>query len=270
MKFSVLLSLYHKENPTFFRESLDSIFQQILPPDEVVLVEDGPLTPELYEVVDAFASHHPEMKVIALKENRGLGKALDEGLKHCSYELVARMDTDDICKPERFVRQVAFLETHPDIDVVGAWIDEFQENITNIISTRRVPEFPENIRQFGKKRCPMNHPVVMFRRKAVEAVGGYRSVYLFEDYDLGVRMLLNGHKFYNLQESLLFFRFSSEMFKRRGSLKYACVETRFQWRLYRAGYTSFLRTFKNICIRFPSRIISNGFRSWIYRTFLRK
>lgn len=270
IKFSVLLSLYYKENPLFLQESLDSIFRQTLPPDEVVLMEDGPLTQELYQVVNTFSSSHPEMKVIALKENGGLGKALNEGLKHCSHELVARMDTDDICKPERFAKQVAFLEKHPDIDVVGAWIDEFQKDVFHIVSTRKLPETSEEILLFGKKRNPMNHPVVMFRKKAVEAAGGYKSFYLFEDYYLWVRMLLSGARFYNIQESLLLFRCSPEMFKRRGGLRYACVETRFQWRLYRLGYLTLARTCLNICIRFSARILSNELRGWVYKKMLRK
>ena len=130
MRFSVLLSLYYKENPIFLRESLHSVFGQTLQPDEVILVEDGPLTPALYEVVEEFAGRYSTIKRIVLEKNRGLGNALSEGLKHCSCDLVARMDTDDICKPERFARQLAFMESHPEISVVGAWIDEFQETIS--------------------------------------------------------------------------------------------------------------------------------------------
>ena len=269
MKFSVLLSLYYKESPVFLQESLESIFCQIRLPDEVVLVEDGPLTPELYQVVTKFEKEHPELKVVALEKNGGLGRAFNEGLKHCSYELVARMDTDDICKPERFAKQVAFMEKHPEVDVVGAWIDEFQGDTSHVSSTRKLPEASEEIVAFGKKRNPMNHPVVMFRKSAVEAVGSYLPFYLFEDYYLWVRMLLNGATFYNIQESLLYFRLSPKMFKRRGGLKYACVEISFLWKLYCLGYTSFVTTCMNICIRIAARIIPNSLRSWVYKKMLR-
>ena len=119
MLFSVLLSLYHKESPLFLRQSLTSIFTQTLLPIEVVLVEDGPLTDELYVIIEESTIRHPELKVVSLPSNQGLGKALNEGLKHCSYDLVARMDTDDIAKPDRFEKQMAVFLEHPEIDVVG-------------------------------------------------------------------------------------------------------------------------------------------------------
>ena len=198
MLFSVLLSLYHKESPLFLRQSLTSIFTQTLLPIEVVLVEDGPLTDELYAVIKEFTSQHPELKVISLPTNRGLGKALNEGLKHCSYDLVARMDTDDIAKPDRFEKQLAIFLEHPEIDVVGAWIDEFEGEVSNVLSMRKVPEQHENILRFAKGRCPVNHPVVMFRKSAVLKAGGYKHFPLFEDYYLWVRMLMNGARFYNI------------------------------------------------------------------------
>lgn len=270
LKFSVLISLYYKENPEFLRKSLNSVYKQTLLPDEVILVEDGPLTSELYEVVEEFIHEHPEMKRIVLEKNGGLGRALNEGLKYCSNELIARMDTDDICKSDRFAKQIAFMETHPEIDAVGAWIDEFQGDISYIISTRKLPENSEDIFQFGKKRNPMNHPVVMFRKRAVEKAGGYKPFYLFEDYYLWVRMMLIGAKLYNLPESLLYFRLSSDMFKRRGGFRYAFVEVKFQWCLYNLGYIGFLRMTGNVCIRMVTRIIPNKCRSLIYEKLLRR
>lgn len=172
-------------------------------------------------------TRYPYLKVLSLVTNRGLGKALNEGLKYCSHELVARMDTDDIAMPERFEKQLAVFKKYPDIDVVGAWINEFEDNVSNIKSVRKLPELPDDIRQFAKRRNPINHPVVMFRKSAVLAAGGYRHFPLFEDYYLWIRMLMNGAKFYNIQESLLYFRFSSEMFKRRGGWKYMINELHF-------------------------------------------
>ena len=115
--FSVLLSVYKKEQPTYLRQSLDSLFSQTLPPDEIVLVKDGPLTPELDAVITEYQTRCTILKVIPLTHNQGLGKALNEGLKHCSYELVARMDTDDIAKPERFEKQIRVFTEHPEVDV---------------------------------------------------------------------------------------------------------------------------------------------------------
>ena len=140
--FSVLLSLYIKEHPEFLKQSLDSLFTQTLPPDEIVLVLDGPLTQELNEVVSAYATRYDRiLKVVPLPQNLGLGRALNEGLKHCSYELVARMDTDDIAKPERFAKQIAIFEKYPEVDVVSAWLDEFEGDVSRIRSIKKLPEW---------------------------------------------------------------------------------------------------------------------------------
>lgn len=270
MKFSVLLSLYYKESADFLRQSLESVFSQTLPPNEVVLVEDGPLTDELYAVVSEFKHYHQEMKIVRLKKNGGLGKALNEGLKHCTHGLVARMDTDDVSKPYRFDRQVAFMESHPDIAACGAWIDEFEGNVCNVRSTRKLPQDNDEIYEFGKRRNPMNHPVVMFRKSAVEAVGSYQPMPLFEDYYLWVRMLLRGYKFHNIQESLLNFRFCNDVFKRRGGLKYAWIEIGFYIKLYKSNYIGMVTLMENIVIRFSTRIIPNKVRSLIYKKMLRR
>ena len=199
----------------------------------------------------------------------GLGKALNEGLKYCSHELVARMDTDDIAMPERFEKQLAVFKKYPDIDVVGAWINEFEDNVSNIKSVRKLPELPDDIRQFAKRRNPINHPVVMFRKSAVLAAGGYRHFPLFEDYYLWIRMLMNGAKFYNIQESLLYFRFSSEMFKRRGGWKYMINELHFLQMMRQMHFISFSQFMQNLFVRFSIRLIPNSLRAIIYTKLIR-
>lgn len=268
--FSVLLSLYIKENPVFLRQSLDSIFHQTLLPDEVILVEDGPLTPELEQVVSDYSTRYPILKVVPLSKNQGLGKALNEGLKHCSYDLVARMDTDDIAKPDRFRRQMEVFEAHPEIDVCGAWIDEFEGDVNQVLSTRKLPEHQEEIVAYALSRNPVNHPVVMFRKSAVIAAGGYQHFPLFEDYYLWLRMLKNGAKFYNIPESLLFFRTSSDMFKRRGGWKYAKDELRFLAMMRKMGMIGWGRFAMNVIIRFPMRVMPNSVRGFLYKKALRR
>ena len=268
--FSVLMSLYFKEYPAYLKASLDSLFHQTLLPDEVVLVEDGPLSSELEQVVSDYSTRYPMLKVIPLPQNQGLGKALNEGLKYCSYELVARMDTDDIAKPMRFQKQVEVFEKHPEIDVCSAWIDEFEESVNNVISTRKLPEWHDDIALYAKSRNPINHPVVMFKKSAVMVAGSYQHFPLFEDYYLWVRMLMNGAKFYNIQESLLWFRFSPEMFKRRGGWGYAMKELKFQKTLRAMGFISTPHYLKNVVIRLITRIIPNSWRSFIYKNLLRR
>ena len=269
MRFSVLLSVYYKESYSAFCKSLDSVFTQTTCPDEVILVEDGPLGSELNDIISEYSAKYPTLKIIPLPTNQGLGKALNEGLKHCSYDIVARMDTDDIAKPDRFEKQLAVFEKYLDIDVVGAWIDEFEDDISEVKSVRKLPELPDDIRQFAKRRNPINHPVVMFRKSAVLAAGGYQHFPLFEDYYLWIRMLMNGAKFYNIQESLLYFRFSPEMFKRRGGWRYVISELHFLQKMRQMHFISFSEFMQNLFVRFSIRLIPNSLRAIIYTKLIR-
>lgn len=270
MCFSVLLSVYQKESEIYLRLSLDSIFAQTKLPGEVILVKDGPLTHELDSIVNEYEQKYPILKTISLEKNQGLGKALNIGLHACSYDLVARMDTDDIAKPDRFEKQVAVFEKYPDIDVCSAWIDEFKGNISQVVSIRKLPERYEEILAYAQSRCPLNHPVVMFRKSAVLSAGGYLHFPLLEDYYLWVRMLMNGAKFYNIQESLLNFRISTDMFKRRGGWKYAINEFRFQKLLRQIGFIDNKRFVMNVFIRFIARVVPNSWRAFLYKKILRK
>lgn len=267
--FSVLLSLYHKEKPEYLRASLDSVFSQTVPPTEVVLVEDGPLTNELQEVVCEYVNRYPTLHVVRFSVNRGLGRALNEGLNHCHYELVARMDTDDIAKPYRFERQLAEFERQSDLDVCSAWLDEFEENPKFIKSVKKLPKTHEELYEYGKFRNPVNHPAVMFRKEAVQLNGNYQDYPLFEDYFLWVRMLTYGCRFYCIQESLVCFRSSADMIRRRGGLKYALTELRLQFLLFGLRYTTFGMLCKSVFIRFFVRVIPGNLRKKVY-IFLRR
>lgn len=266
--FSVLLSLYYKENPKNLSIALDSIIFQTNKPNEIIIVEDGPLNKELYDILNDFQSKYNKIKRIRLNENVGLGKALNEGLKHCSYDLVARMDTDDISFPNRFEKQAKFMNEHPEIDACSAWIVEFINSTDNIISIKKLPETHSELLQYAKHRCPLNHPVVMYRKSAVLAAGGYHG--FPEDYNLWVRMLMNGSKMHNLQESLLFFRYSHDMIKRRGGWKYAKEDFRSQKAFYQMGFIQFSDFIYNIAIRLTVRLIPYWLRDYIYKKGLRK
>lgn len=268
--FSVLLSVYKKEHPTYLKQSLDSLFAQTLTPDEIVLVKDGPLTPELEAVVTEYQSRYPMLKVVPLPQNQGLGKALNEGLKHCSYELVARMDTDDIAKPERFERQMQVFREHPETDVCSAWIEEFYNDTNHVVAVKKLPERHEEIRAYARKRCPVNHPAAMFRKSKVLKAGGYPPIPQYEDYGLWVRMLMNGCRFYNLQESLLYFRTTPDTFRRRGGWKYVVKEIGLQKEMYRIGFISAPTFCLNVLIRLVVRLMPNGIRGFIYKSLLRK
>ena len=180
------------------------------------------------------------------------------------------MDTDDICHPERFARQLAFVAAHPQLDVCGSQIDEFEHTPADAAHSRRVPCEHDEIARFAKSRNPINHMTVCYRKSAVLAAGNYQHAPLYEDYDLWVRMLLNGCRFANLPEVLVYARAGDEMYRRRGGWAYAKNELAMQWRFYRAGFLSTAQWAKNVLLRLPVRLLPNGVRQWVYRVLLRK
>lgn len=268
--YSVLISLYFKESPLHLREALDSIFSQTCRSNDVVLVEDGTLGEELEQVVREYEDKYPELHVVRFEKNRGLGFALNDGILECKNEIVARMDTDDIAKPERMEKQVQVMEAHPEYGMISSWIDEFITTKEHVTSVRKLPEQPEEVREYAKKRCPVNHPTVMFRKSEVLKVGGYQTKYFPEDYFLWIKMLMNGCQVYNIQESLLWFRYDPQTFMRRGGWKYACDEAITQWNIFRLGFISLPRMMMNVAIRFTVRVMPNWVRGLIYKKMLRK
>ncbi|WP_303240756.1 glycosyltransferase [Phocaeicola plebeius] len=268
INFSVLLSVYYKESPLYLSQALCSIIKQSIPPTEIILVKDGELPKTLEKVISQFQEKNSTIKIVQLSYNQGLGKALNEGLKHCSYELIARMDTDDIAKPDRFEKQIKIFEKYPDIDICSAWIEEFENDTNNILSIKKLPEQHQEISKYARHRCPINHPVVMYKKQAVLEVGGYEG--FPEDYRLWAKMLINGARFYNIQESLLYFRFSKNMIKRRGGFKYAIADIKSQIDFYKLGLFGISTLIYNILIRVIVRLTPNYIRSLIYKKILRR
>lgn len=235
--YSVLMSVYRKENPSYFEKSIESMLQQTAKPSDFVLVCDGPLTEELNGVIERETKKEPELfQIIRLPQCGGLGNALNTGLRYCRYDLVARMDSDDISMKDRCERQLKMIKKQK-ADMVSGTLLEFDQDISHIKARRVSPETPEEIRKFAKRRNPFNHPCIMYRRKAVEKAGGYRHCPLFEDYDLWTRMLADGAKGYNIQEPLLYMRAGEGMYHRRGGLEYAKKAVRFRYRLMRQGFS---------------------------------
>ena len=269
-EFSVLISVYNKENPKYLDESLNSVFNQTIPPNEVVLVEDGELTNELDLVINTFYRKHPEiLKIIKYKENRGLGKALHDGLLECSNEIVFRMDSDDIAIPERFEKQLQiFMEM--DVDVVGSNITEYDETMQNEICLRVVPENDNDIKKMVKKRNPMNHMTVAYKKKAVLNAGNYQDMKYFEDYYLWARMIKNNCQFYNIQSTLVKVRGGNDMIKRRGGKKYIKPVINFQKALYEIKLINKIELIINLIERLFISIIPSSIRTVIYKKILRK
>lgn len=269
MDYSVLMSVYYKENHKCFKESIESILSQSLPTNDFVIVCDGPLTEELYKVLDEY-KENPVINVVKLDKNQGLAKALKEGLKYCKNELVARMDSDDISVPERCAEQLLAFETK-DLDVVGSDIVEFIDNPENIRTMRCVPKMHDEIKEYSKKRNPMNHVSVMFKKSSVIACGSYQEFHLYEDYQLWINMMLCGCKFKNIQKPLVKVRTTDDVYMRRGGMKYFKSGYKFQTYMYKSGHISFVRYLKNLTERLVVHaLMPNCVRKWFYLKVLRK
>ncbi|MBL0602062.1 glycosyltransferase [Aeromonas dhakensis] len=269
MYFSVLMSVYHKDSSDDFKEALDSLANSMLSPDEVVLVEDGPLGDELQSVISLFSNKLP-IKHVKLVKNVGLGKALSIGLRECSHEWVARFDSDDICHPARFQTQVAFIKQNANIDIIGTAIAEFESNQADIHAYRKPPVNHNEIVEYAKSRNPFNHMTVMYRKSKVLEAGSYQDNYLYEDYALWVRMIKKGAITANIPEALVYARTGNGMEIRRGGLKYVCSEISAQISFYKTGFISEFQLCKNLLMRVPVRLLPGDARKSVYRNFLRK
>jgi len=268
--YSVLMSVYYKEKPDHLNESIRSIYEQTVQTNDFVLVCDGPLTEELNAVISGWGkSFGGKMHVFRLKENHGLGFALNAGIKRCKNELVARMDSDDIAVSDRCYRQLKVFEEHPETDVVSGTVSEFNMVPGDLNTKRIVPESDADILAFAKKRNPFNHPCVMYKKSRVTEAGGYKQFYLLEDYYLWVRMLLKGAKGHNIQEPLLYMRVGNGMYKRRSGIKHARSQIRLFRYMHSKGFISSAELIKASCIRTAASLIPNGLRKAGYRMFLR-
>ncbi|KHN91154.1 hypothetical protein BSK71_04500 [Pectobacterium actinidiae] len=222
-KFSVLMSIYKNETPDNFDESLASLFEQKLKPDEVVIVIDGPVEVSIFDVINKWMNYL-DLVVIPLKENVGLGKALNVGLDVCKYELVARMDTDDISEPERFFKQINHMRNNPDVFLLGTSVEEYDERMKNSLGIKKVPISHNEALHFSKKRNPFNHMSVIFKKSAIINVGGYQDHKFMEDYNLWLRVIAAGYHIENLPDVLLKVRFDQKSINRRSGLSYILSE----------------------------------------------
>lgn len=211
-KVSVLMAVYHNDKAQWLQQAIDSILNQTVKPDEIILVIDGWIGKNLERVI---ATNSAKLKLVRLKQNQGLWYALNAGLKEARNELVARMDSDDIATPDRLEKQLRAFTENPDLSVVGAQIAEFMGAADNVVSYRQVPIEHDRIVKFARFRSPFNHPAVMYKKSAVLAVGGYSELYRTEDYDLWIRMLNYGCQAKNLQDPLLLYRLSDANMARK-------------------------------------------------------
>lgn len=271
LKFSVLMSVYKKEKPIYLEECLNSLVDQTIKPNEVVIIEDGPLTHDLYIVLDEFEEKNPGLlNRKALEENVGLGKALAIGVEHCRYPLIARMDTDDIAVNTRFEKQLKEYMENPKLGILGSDINEFEADISNIVAKRIVPHSHEDILKTAKRRNPFNHMTVFYKKEEVLRAGNYMVLNGFEDYYLWMRMLKNGTISKNLPEVLVHARAGKNMFMRRGGYQYLKDSKLARKKIHEVGLNSYMDYFISTAGQVLVSIMPNQLRAYIYTKLLRK
>lgn len=269
--FSIAMSVYKSDNPSFFDRALSSITElQTVMPDEIVLVVDGTVSEELNKVIAKYEKKYDVFHVIRLEKNGGLGNALKIAVENARYELIARMDSDDVSSPTRFEEQLNYLTAYPQTDIVGGDITEFIGTEDNIVGKRVVPQTNDEIREYMKTRCAMNHVSVMYKKSSVQAAGGYQDWFWNEDYYLWIRMWLNDAVFANTGTVLVNVRVGEEMYQRRGGDKYFKSEKRLQDYMLQHKMIGVSTYIKNVGKRLiVQKLLPNKLRGWVFRTFAR-
>lgn len=271
MDFSVLMSVYKNDISGHVGKALESVINQSKPPKELILVIDGPIDSKLQNTVNSYAAKYKILKVVPLENNVGLGNALKIGMQHCSYELIARMDSDDISVPNRFEKQIQCFEEDKELSLVGGYIREFDNDTDKILSIREVPLEHSEIEKYLKSRCPFNHMTVMFKKSKVISAGGYLDWHYNEDYYLWIRMYLANCKFKNIPEVLVNVRASEGLYMRRGGKRYFQSEKDIQRYMLDQRVISIPRYCSNVVLRWIVQVgISNNTRRILYLKLFRK
>ncbi len=272
MPFSVLMPVYYKEKAEFFKTAIDSVINQTLMPNEILIIEDGKLYKELEDVIVGAENNYPDIvRVIRLNENKGIGYVRTLGINECKNEYVAFMDSDDIASPDRFEKQIKFLNNNPDIVMVGSWVTEFDGEPDNIYSKRVLPTEPDDVYKFAKFRMPVNNNTILFKKSPVQEVGSYQIATGFEDYEVCGKLLNKGYKIANISEFLVNMRAGQGMMNRRKGLnyfikyEYACMKL-----FYDIGFINLWEFLRNIALKLPLRIMPDFMRNFIYKKYLRK
>ncbi len=265
---SVLMSVYARESPDALEAALLSLLTQTRRPDEVVLVQDGPLGEALEAVIERHRSSLP-LRLVALPRNVGLTAALNAGLKEVTQPWVLRFDSDDICLPQRIEAQLACI-ARGEVDVFGAQIAEFDTDPQQPTRSRQVPCTHAEIRRFAMRRNPFNHMTVCYRKAQVDAVGGYPSIPWMEDYALWLKLLANGARMANLPEVLVLARVGNGMVARRGGWRYVRSEWALQALMQRLGLKPAWRAALDGSLRSAAFLLPVAARERVYQHLLRR
>lgn len=270
MNYSVLLTVYKSDNPEYFRLSLDSMVNQTVPSNDIVVVKDGPVPQCIQNVIDEFQKNHDEIHSLQLEKNMGLGLALNAGLQVCRNDIVARMDSDDISLPDRCEKQLSMFLNDPDLDIVGCPVKEFVGTPDNVVGKRDVPLTNDDIHKFNRRRDPFNHPTVMYKKSKVMKYGPYGNYRKNQDTDLWIKLLSNGCKAANCPEYLLMFRFDEGTYKKRKSWVNTKLLIQIRKNAWKSGYCSFFDFIYVTCAQLAVFLMPKRFQMFLYKNFLRK
>lgn len=265
--FSVLISVWEKDDPILFSRAVNSIFDNTLLPSEVILIIDGPIDSILNNTINNLILKYSAIKPFFLDENVGLARALNFGLSKCNYKWIFRADSDDINMPNRFFRQCSEIILDPNLKLIGSFVYEV-DHFFNILHLKKVPYSYSDIKEFIKFRNPFNHMTVAFDKDIVISVGGYPNIFLREDYGLWI-LLVSSFKAINIPEVLVYASAGDNMYRRRGGFKYALNEFYLQKLLYKQGYKLFFVAFCHFFMRFIFFVSPFFIRKFFYKNFLR-
>ena len=265
------MSVYHKDNSEHLSLSIKSMLEQSYLCSQFVIVKDGILNPSLDEVIDHYSLNNKNLfTIIQLKENKGLGSALDIGLTYCKYEIVARMDADDISLPTRCEEELECFVKNSNLSIVGSYINEFYNNPDNVIASRHVPLEHDEIVKFARRRSPFNHPTVMFKKTAVQESGGYGSSRRKEDLKLFPAMVNRGFEAMNIPKVLLLYRTNADNAKRRKTWTNCKEYISVIYSNYRDGYSTFFDFLYVLVAQIIIYLIPLRLFKYITKIFLRK
>lgn len=269
-EYSVLISVYHQDRAEWFEAAVDSMAQQSLPPHEIVIVEDGQLTDELYSAEKRCIERYPDwIRVVSLEENRGLAAAMRRGICECRCEWIARMDADDISEPTRCEEELRMAMAEG-ADIVGCDCEEFIDTIQNPTAKRLFPANHDELIRFSRRRTPFCHPAIMVKKSAVLEAGNYKDVYLHEDYDLFVRIFAHGYRGCSVKKILYHVRVGRDFYYRRGGMRYVKALLTYNVQLLRSGWMKPIDFILRSCGNILVGLAPVGLRSWFYRRLLRK
>lgn len=271
MNYSVLIPVHKGDDPEFFRQSVQSMLEQSVGSDDIVVVKDGPVTEGLEQILTQLQQDNPgRIHPLQLPVNVGLGMALNAGLEACRYELVARMDADDISLPQRCEQQLEMFAADPELDIVGCPVTEFSGDPSNVIGCRNVPATQQEILRFARRRDPFNHPTVMYRKSKVLTYGPYDNYRKNQDTALWIKLLDAGCKGANCTQPLFLFRFDDRTCKRRKSWVNTKLLLQIRWDGYRRGFNSLWDFLVVAAGQLCVFVVPVGLQQKLYQIFLRK